>query len=480
MNLQIDVERADPDSATRERLLSVSCIVAATAAILAPAIVNGYPFIFWDTGTYLLSALRWHVPYDRPVFYSILAALLHWHLSPWPIVIAQCALIAILIRLVAKTVFNLASPWVTPIVAVALAIGTSLPWFAGQIVPDIFTSVLMLALFLIIFGWAQMNLAERWFVFCLVPVCVAVHNANLFVPLIALPAIALLLLLGWRPGPAAGYRAFWVATGVLLALAALVGSNYAARGKLALSSASSTFLFAKMLDDGPAMAVLEQDCPSQAYPLLCSQLPLLQQHKAAGSEVSLADFFLWDGPLDSLGWWKPVEPEAARVAKKALAQYWQQEVSTSLGNGARQFWRFETGDGLDPDPGVLAIDAIRDVFGAGSLAAYQASLQAKGRLPLPALNVLHLVVLAIAFAIVTSAAIASIWADRRELHILVFALVMLTGHAMVIGALTPLHDRYQSRVVWLVPLLAALTLCRLAFKAVRPGKAAGRLAATIP
>jgi hypothetical protein len=174
--------------------------------------------------------------------------------------------------------------------------------------------------------------------------------------------------------PQAASRTFWVASGVLLALAALVSSNYAARGKLVLSAASSTFLFAKLLEDGSAMAVLEQECPA-AYPLLCSQLPLLQAHKAAG----IADFFLWGGPLRSLGWWKPVEPEASQVVKKVLAQFWRQEMVTSLVNGARQSWRVETGDGLVSDPGVLTTDAIRDLFGESSLPTFRAIPAREGR-----------------------------------------------------------------------------------------------------
>jgi hypothetical protein len=461
---QLNIYEAFSRVAMREHALGALCAVAATAALLMPAIVNGYPFIFADTGTYLFSAMRLQVPHDRPVFYSIFAALLHWRLSPWPIVIAQSALVAILIRLVAKAVFNIASPWVTPIAAIALVFGSSLPWFSGQIVPDIFTSVLMLALLLIVFGWGRMTLAERWFALCMVPVCVAVHNANLFVPLSVLPAIGILLLVGWRPGPQAARRTLWVASGVVLALAALLSSNYAARGKLVLSSASSTLLFAKMLEDGPAMAVLEHECPA-TYPLLCSQLPLLQAHKAAGIEPTLADFFLWEGPLDSLGWWKSVEPEASQVVKKAFAQFWRQEIPTSLANGARQFWHFKTGDGLVSDPDVWATDAIRDLFGERSLAAYQASLQGKGELQFSLLNVIHLVTLAVSSVVLAWAAIASFWSDRKALHVAAFILAMLAGHAMAIGALTPLHDRYQSRVVWLVPLLAALTLCRLAFKA---------------
>src|SRR5258708_11341506 len=104
----------------RERVIAALCAVAATAALLMPAIVNGYPFIFCDTGTYLFSAMRLQVPHARPVFYSIFAALFHWRLSPWPLLLAQSELVAILIPLVAKSVFNIATPCAMPIAAIPL------------------------------------------------------------------------------------------------------------------------------------------------------------------------------------------------------------------------------------------------------------------------------------------------------------------------------------------------------------------------
>jgi hypothetical protein len=434
--------------------LTALCVAIATVALLIPAIINGYPFVFWDTGTNLFAALRRQIPYDRPVFYSLFSLALHWQQSPWPIVAAQAALTAVLIRMAGKSLLGVENPWATPMVAAILAIASSLPWFAGQILPDIFTPILILALMLITLGWERLTALERLFAIALVPFCVSMHNGNLLVVLSALPAVAAVFLLGWRPGPQAFRRLALVAGGAAIAITAIAGSNYAARGKLVLSSASSTLLFAKLLDDGPAMAVLEQECPT-GY-ALCSQLPKLQAHRAAGTDVSLADYFLWGGPLDSLGWWTPVEPEAAQIVRKALAQSWPRQALTSIANGGRQFLTFETGEGLIPDPGQPARDAIRIIFGADSLAAFRTSLQGAGKLDFNALNWLHLLAIVLSFAFLLWRAVTSWRVDRRELYLLAFLLTMLLAHAMAIGALTPLHGRYQSRVMWLIPLFALL------------------------
>jgi hypothetical protein len=41
------------------------------AVLLWPALWNGYPLVFADTGTYLSQAIERYLAWDRPVFYSL-------------------------------------------------------------------------------------------------------------------------------------------------------------------------------------------------------------------------------------------------------------------------------------------------------------------------------------------------------------------------------------------------------------------------
>src|SRR5262249_16545138 len=272
-------------------------VAAATLILLVPTFANGFPFVFWDTGTYLEAAVRLHVPWDRPVFYSIFSALLHWTISPWPIVIAQSALVAVLIRIVAKSVFGIYDCSVIIVTAFVLVAGSSLPWFVGQIIPDIFTSVLILAILIVAMGWNGLEAAERWFALLIIPVCIGFHNSNFLIALAAVPALAAITLLGWRPGPQAFRRFSLMVVAVTLGVTALISANVIARGKLVISAGSSTFLFARLLDDGPALEVLEAECPTSAY-AVCSQLEHLRAYKSTGTG-SLTEHFLWEGPLES-------------------------------------------------------------------------------------------------------------------------------------------------------------------------------------
>lgn len=436
----------------------------ASLILLIPAIVNGFPFVYSDSGIYLSAAVQFHLPRDRPVYYSIFAAMLHWKLSPWPIVIAQSLLVIVLIRLVAKSVFSIDSPLVVIVVSLILVSVSSLPWFVGEITPDIFTAVLILCILLVALGWHRLQTAERWFALLLISVSISFHVGNVLIAIVALPALAAMAVAGWRPGPQALHRFFLMIGAAALGVAALVSANVTLRGQFVISPASSTFLFAKLLADGPAFEVLESECPEAHY-AVCSQLERIRAYKAKAADPdSLVNYFLWDGPLASLGWFKGFEPEAKILVGKALKRVSWNQVRLSLRHSATQFSRVAVGDSLLPYPeDVPPSPQIRSVFGGSVYASYLASRQEKGTLDLDFLNVVYSVALAISAFVLLAASVLWRRTDRVALYVGIFTLVFLAGNAVVTGTLSEISDRYQSRTVRLVPLFAVLFLIRRIF-----------------
>lgn len=439
-------------------------VAIAMLILLIPAFANGFPFVTWDTGTYLDAALVLRVPYDRPVYYSIFAAFLHWKISPWPIVVGQSALVAVLIRLVAKSVFGIYSHLMIITIGLMLVCGSSLSWFVGRITPDIFTSVLVLSILLVTLGWHGLQTAERWFALFLIPVCIGFHNGNVLIAMAVIPALGAMAIVGWRPGPQAFQRFFLMAIAAALGVVALISANFIARGKFVVSSGSSTFLFGKLLDDGPALEVLESECPAAGY-AVCSQLDRIRAYKSIAAKLpganALSDYFLWNGPLESLGGFPGFEPEATILVGKALRRVSWKQAELSLRHAANQFARVAIGDDLGPYANdVRPSTVIRWIFGENVYSSYLASRQERGTLDFHLLNLLHPVVLAVsAFALLLASAL---WwrTDRLAVCITIFTALFLMGNATVTGTLSAVHDRYQSRIVWLVPLFAVLILMR--------------------
>jgi hypothetical protein len=46
-------------------------LVLGVPVLLWPALVNGFPLVFSDTGTYLSQVMEGHLGWDRPPFYSM-------------------------------------------------------------------------------------------------------------------------------------------------------------------------------------------------------------------------------------------------------------------------------------------------------------------------------------------------------------------------------------------------------------------------
>jgi hypothetical protein len=134
-------------------------IPAAAALLLWPALWNRYPIVFADTGTYLSQALAHYAGWDRPVFYSLFMLPLHLTLTVWPVVVAQALLAAWVLWLVCLVLV----PDISGVAFVGfvflLSGGTWLPWLVCELMPDLFTPLLVLVLCLL--AWVPERLS-RW------------------------------------------------------------------------------------------------------------------------------------------------------------------------------------------------------------------------------------------------------------------------------------------------------------------------------
>ena len=446
----------------RREYMTLSVVVSAMIMTL-PAVSNGFPFVTWDSGTYLEAAIKLWLPYDRPIYYSIFAALCHWTLSPWPIVVVQALVVAYVVRLVAISVFEIGSHFFTLLVTLLLTFGATLPWFVGQITPDIFTSILFLAVTLVVFGWHRLREAERWFALGLIPVCVSFHNSNVIIAVGIVASISSLYLVGWRPGGFALKRSMQIVTALTLGVSALVATNLVARRSFVISPGASTFLFAKLLDDGPGFEVLEDECGTKNYSV-CTQIESLQEYRSKvekNSDAPLSDYFLWGGPLEALGWFQRFEPEAKVLVRKAIQHALWTQMKWSVQNARAQFVRVAPGDGLIPYASdVQPSIAIRQVFSTGVYSSYVTSQQNQGALDFKRINRVCFFALALAAAALLFCATVSWRTDRLALYIAIFTVMFLITNAAVTGILSSVHDRYQSRVIWIVPLMAILTVMR--------------------
>ncbi len=434
--------------------------IAAAAVLLSwVSFYNGYPLVFSDTGTYLGQALQRYLGWDRPVFYSFLLLALHWSITLWPVPLVQGGIVAWLVWLALRC---LGAPglWRFAAVTLFLAVATSLPWFVSWIIPDVFTGVVALGLWLLGAVPERLGRGERLVLVLLTTGAIAVHQSH--VPLAAGLVIVLVagrLLLGLAfPG---GWRdAAGLVLPVLAAAGALVLVNLVGLGTASLSPGGANFLLARMLYDGPAAATLVEACPEKAW-RLCAYLAELPP---ASNRFPSSDHFLWspESPFARMGHPRAFAAEASEIVAETLRRHGAWQAERMAANTWAQLSRFQTGQGTDLAPwlGVPGPEPLIAEFLPGDLAAFRGARQAQRTLGLlrPA-SLLHQTVIVVSVPLAVAAAILFHRRRERAGVLLVLAIfAALFGNAVLAGGLSAVHDRYTARLAWLLPFVVAAAL----------------------
>ena len=436
-----------------ERLHRAAPIALAALLMLWPALLNGYPLVFADTGTYLSQAIDHSLGWDRPVFYSFFLLSLHMQLTTWPVIVAQALLAAWLLHLLRRCLLPRTSRWwLVPVVAV-LCVASPLPWFVSQLMPDVFTGLLVIALVLLIALPSRLSKRERVFLTGFGAFAVAVHTSHL--PLAVGLTLVLVPLRRWLGADAPLGRAALARVLAVPALAAcaLVGVNLVGHGRAAIAPFGNVFLLARVLYDGPGFDALEKNCPAAGW-RLCAY---------AGQFPGDSDRFLWSAgsPLQRAGGARAISAEAGAIVAAALRDEPAREARAFAGNFLAQLTRFATGDGLDPWQATVR-PVIARAFPPRELLAYDAARQTQGGFVIPAgLQAVHRIA-----ALVGIVALCALPIVRRRDPVALIAvaiLLALLGNAAITGGLSAPHDRYQARLIWLavcLPVMAGPALLR--------------------
>ncbi len=413
-----------------------------------PAAWNGYPLVFADSGTYLGQAILIYLGWDRPVHYSLFLHALHWRQTLWPIPLAQGLITAHLLALCLRV---LDRPGAGPLLCcgAAMAVLTGLPWFAAQIMPDVFSGLLVLLVWLLAFGWAGLSRLERAWVLLLTAGAVAIHLSHLPLALgLAGVAGAIAWLRGLPVLPVLGR----VAAPTGLAVLALVGANAIGHKRFAVAPFSSVFLAARLLEDGPALRTLDARCATEQWDI-CRLRPLLPMP---------ANDFLWppEGPLrGKLGGGKVWAGEASAIVRETLRREPLGVATALLRNSLLQLGMLGTGDGLQPWPGDPGPQPLIASHFPHELPAYEASRQSAGQLVVEArlLSRLHV---PLAWAGLLALPVVALLRRRHLPAMALCAMVLAAaaGNALITGGLSGPNERYQGRIAWLLVFAPAAAI----------------------
>lgn len=236
-------------------------IVLSVILLLLPAFNNGYPLVWYDTYHYLFSGRNGVVPVNRPVIYGLFIKHISMSLSLWFVVITQAIIIGYLILMLAKFLWR--DSWFTKSLLLILPISllTAVSNFTSQIMPDIFTSVMILSLALFIL-YSDKSRIVTFIMAGLILFSMVSHFSNLLTSTI-LVFILVIVKLFLPKIRFTMKKILWLSIVVSSGWILIPTLNYIYGGGFNLSRVGNVFLTANLIETGIVTKFLDDNCKTK-------------------------------------------------------------------------------------------------------------------------------------------------------------------------------------------------------------------------
>ena len=417
---------------------------------------NNFPFVFPDTGMYLLSGFEQYVPPDRPITYGLflyVTSLGNWL---WLSVVVQSLWLLLLLRLCVVRFTALNSNTVLTLVLPVLVTCTGVSFHASQLIPDIFTPILVISLGLLLFAPPE-SAVQKWLLGFSTVISTAMHNSHylLFGVLALLLTLARVLK---RNGMLASLITFrmlalrcWLV--LVASVALLMTLNFTFAHHWFFSKGSHVFRMNHLIEIGFVQEFLDEHCDEHDY-TLCQY------------RDKIPFDFIWDeqSPLYKAGGWGATKTEYEQLMREILSnpRYLFPFLLKSVEYTCRQLCSFETGDAPPATAGSAPHNLISKHL-KREVRQFDLSLQNLGRLNFRELNNRQLLLIITSFCMLFLLLTRASPVSATPTHLYWFILFVLAGlvvNSFVCSGFSTVTPRLQSRVVWLIPFCLALVLAQ--------------------
>ena len=350
----------------------------------------------------------------------------------------------------------------TLLVALILTIGSSLPWFAGMIMPDLFQAFMVLCLCLLAFRWNEVGSGVRVFCLALFLLSTLMHYANF---MLAVGMMAFLACWYWfdrarRIHPSAIVAMSCVTT---VAVAFQVSVNMVGYGRPSLSEGTPAYVLSRLVETGLAEKFLDAHCDTQSF-VLCDYR---DQHG------SFAGWYIYSQQSPFRTEWNeglPLtelatgalrsEAESLAIIRGTLKEFpletlWQMVLGT-----ARQLVAFNTAEGVLGFVGKDWVEGPILRYFPESHSAFLGARQNHGQLPVVPARLIHLIVFALCIFAILLMLFRGAFTGNWLGNFLVISAMAYLLNAGISGVLAGPAQRYGSRLIWLFVLAAILAVWR--------------------
>ena len=417
---------------------------------------NHFPLVYQDTASYIHTGFSRIVLDDRPSAYGLWIRLSSMHYSLWSVVFFQSLLVCYLI-------FQLFSAFyqgsklllVFGSSIVFLTFFTAFSFTVSVLIPDIFSSIALLCLMNMLVH-KQPTRFDRYFLPVLFIASASMHYSSLPILLLMLCAMLVLKILkknkstmefpSWK-------KIVYLFSLCMLTLVCIPFSHYVIAGKFKYSGSTHVFLMNHFVETGILANYLDEKCSDHNY-------------RICAYKDSLVWDFMWDprSAVNQTGGWAANREEYNRIILDILStpKYLGITIKKGVESSFRQFFSINASVAPAQIGNSEVIRQIRWRF-PDSETDYLSSLQSQSKLKTSLLNSLQpfivLPSLLLLLLLISIPSLNRTIEEREKLLILLIVLYSLIN-AVVCSNLSTIHDRFQSRIAWLWPLLCILIVAR--------------------
>ena len=423
---------------------------------------NGYPLVYSDTGTYVVSAEINQIPQDRPKSYSDFIKITGMGTSLFIPIIVQTLFLSFALFSLFKNVCQAKSYRNNFLITcVILAFTTAVSWYSVQLMADIFAPILVLSTLNLLLqkskGYFQMILS-----ILLVMIAISFHNSHL-VMAIQLHFVILFLYFFRKKISLLSEIGDLKRKVLLISAVYLVGffitpiNHYFTNGSFNYAQSSHVILISKFVENGTLKSFLEERCNED--PVFAEQHSFCSCYEEIPNNVSP---FLWaaDSPLVKTGGWGEGTKDqynSIMIEMLLTPKYFFENLFSTIKATISQLFRVSIGEGLGAyKEGTPPYYVVHEYY-PQEANSYDLAHQNGINFDFDFVNYLHLFVLLISVVfliLVTNVATGVI--PKNQQVILVICVLSILINSSATGGLHFPYARFQSRIVWLLPFSVLL------------------------
>ena len=405
---------------------------------------NGFPIVYSDTSTFIASGFELQTPFDRPITYGLFLRFFSLNgLSLWLVVFTQALIVSFLLILLVKTIINHKNYLLIAIVSILLlSLFTGLSWTVCQLIPDIFTSIALMCLILLLFGKTQKTTTFLLFIIFVISIAMHISHILMFVTILVSIFIFKKRFFAVQENPHLN-RTLSILILLTIASVFTMGS--------AISKSKHVFFMGAMVEHGILKKYLDENCSHQNFKLCAFK----------DSLPAKAYQFVWDekSPLYKVGGWSDSKQEFNQIITATLTQpkYILLHFTESLKATFQQLVNFKIGDGNGSFlEGTLLFERISKYF-TSDVSLYKTSKQNKTEVLFEkSWNLVFTFFIILSSILLLYLLFLNKLMSKPNKSIFLVFMLGIIINAWDCGTFANAIDRLGCKMMWLIPFMAII------------------------